>query len=207
MFSNIVVALWLDPGVLLVLMMLLQSINAWWDPLRPAEGWWTFESGAPILCRWSKKTASFFPVITTFQTTCVLSLAPCQVNDRCLVLIVHACEYSHFFDSVCREVETIVCAGWIDWNINCKVWWFDINYMWIVLNVLRTSCDTGLRVAQKTGASSKELPVQEDTLMREVTFKINNPLGMWSRTENTSETETRVRRQNKVLNTRWGKCH
>lgn len=50
--------------------------------------------------------------------------------------------------------------------------WFDINYVWKVLNVLRTSCDTGLQMARKT---FKELSVLEAILMGEVIFNINNP--------------------------------
>lgn len=49
----------------------------------------------------------FSPVPATY----ILSPSPFQANDHCLILIVRACEYSHFFDSVCREVETVGCAG------------------------------------------------------------------------------------------------
>lgn len=57
-----------------------------------------------------RKLHFFFP-FSPVQTKCILSPSPFQVNDHCLVLIVCACEHSHFFDSVCREVKTVVCAG------------------------------------------------------------------------------------------------
>lgn len=104
-----------------------------------------------------RKLHIFFP-FSPIQTTCILSPSPFQVSDHCLVFMhvnilisLTVCP-----DKLYQLWNTILCVGWIDWNINFKVW-FDVNYVWKVLIVLRTSCDTGLQVAKKTGASSKEL--------------------------------------------------
>lgn len=89
MFSNIVVALWIEPGVLLVVMVLLQSVNAWWDPLGPAKG------GEPLnimhqFCAVRVRKLHNFPVFInsiyasslTFTFSSKWSL-PC-LNSRCM---------------------------------------------------------------------------------------------------------------------------
>lgn len=54
-FSNAVVAPQIELGALLVSVVLLQSSNPLWEPLRPVEGQRAFESGAPISCSQSNK--------------------------------------------------------------------------------------------------------------------------------------------------------
>lgn len=99
-FSNAVVALQIELGALLVLVVLLQSSSPLWEPLRPVEGQRAFESGAPILCRVISYTVSHLHFF--------------QRNEGCLVVMLCACECSHFL--VCAKKlgqlqKALACSG------------------------------------------------------------------------------------------------
>lgn len=80
-------ALPVELGAVLVLVVLLQSINALWEQLRPAKG------GEPV-----KSVTNCAPSPTSASL----------INEGWLVLLVCACEYSLFFHSVCEGAVSVV---------------------------------------------------------------------------------------------------
>lgn len=80
-------ALPVELGAILVSMVLLRSIHALWEQLRPARG-----------CEPVKSVTNCAPSPTSTSL----------INEGWLVLLVRACEYSYFFDSVCEGAVSVV---------------------------------------------------------------------------------------------------